>query len=91
MLVVSHDLPLLDEAITSVLALEHGELEAYRGNYTHYLVERDRRREQKERERASANTRMRRSPVSRRTSAASREPPRRWPRWPDPGRPGSIE
>ena len=33
MLVVSHDLPLLDEAITSVLALEHGELEAYRGNY----------------------------------------------------------
>ena len=49
MLVVSHDLPLLDEAITSVLALEHGELEAYRGNYSHYLVERDRRRLQKER------------------------------------------
>jgi ATPase subunit of ABC transporter with duplicated ATPase domains len=51
MLVVSHDLPLLDEAITSVLGLEHGELEAYRGNYSHYLVERDRRRLQKERER----------------------------------------
>jgi ATPase subunit of ABC transporter with duplicated ATPase domains len=51
MLVISHDLPLLDEAITSVLALEHGKLEAYRGNYTNYLVERDRRREQKERER----------------------------------------
>jgi ATPase subunit of ABC transporter with duplicated ATPase domains len=51
MLVISHDLPLLDEAITSVLALEHGELEAYRGNYSNYLVERDRRREQKERER----------------------------------------
>ena len=51
MLVVSHDLPLLDEAITSVLALEHGELEAYRGNYTHYLSERDRRRVQRERER----------------------------------------
>lgn len=51
MLVVSHDLPLLDEAITSVLALDHGELEAYRGNYSHYLVERDRRREQKARER----------------------------------------
>ncbi|MGH8913758.1 MAG: ABC-F family ATP-binding cassette domain-containing protein [Acidimicrobiia bacterium] len=51
MLVVSHDLPLLDEAITSVLALEHGELEAYRGNYSHYLVERDRRRQQRERER----------------------------------------
>jgi ATPase subunit of ABC transporter with duplicated ATPase domains len=51
MLVVSHDLPLLDEAITTVLALEHGEIEAYRGNYSHYLVERDRRKERKERER----------------------------------------
>ena len=51
MLVVSHDLPLLDEAITQVLALEHGEIEAYRGNYSHYLVERDLRRERKERER----------------------------------------
>jgi ATPase subunit of ABC transporter with duplicated ATPase domains len=51
MLVVSHDLPLLDEAITSVLALDHGELEAYRGNYSHFLVERDRRRQQRERER----------------------------------------
>jgi len=51
MLVVSHDLPLLDEAITSVLALEHGVIEAYRGNYSHYLVERDLRQERKERER----------------------------------------
>jgi ATPase subunit of ABC transporter with duplicated ATPase domains len=50
-LVVSHDLPLLDEAITSVLALEHGVLEAYRGNYSNYLVERERRRLQRERER----------------------------------------
>jgi ATPase subunit of ABC transporter with duplicated ATPase domains len=51
LLVISHDLPLLDEAITSVLALEHGEIEAYRGNYSNYLVERDRRREQRARER----------------------------------------
>ncbi|HXV71211.1 MAG TPA: ABC-F family ATP-binding cassette domain-containing protein [Acidimicrobiia bacterium] len=51
MLVVSHDLPLLDEAITSVLALEHGEIEAYRGNYSYYLEERELRRERKERER----------------------------------------
>lgn len=51
MLVISHDLPLLDESITSVLALENGEIEAYRGNYSHYLVERDLRRERKERER----------------------------------------
>jgi ATPase subunit of ABC transporter with duplicated ATPase domains len=51
MLVVSHDLPLLDEAITSVLALENNKIEPYRGNYSHYLVERERRRDQKERER----------------------------------------
>ena len=50
-LVVSHDLPLLDEAITSVLALENHKIEAYRGNYSNYLLERDRRREQRERER----------------------------------------
>ncbi len=51
MLVVSHDLPLLDDAITSVLALEHGEIEAYRGSYSGYLVEREKRRERKERAR----------------------------------------
>ncbi len=51
MMVVSHDLPLLDEAITSVLALENSGLEAYRGNYSNYLVERDRRRAQRQRER----------------------------------------
>ena len=51
LLVVSHDLPLLDESITSVLALEGGKLEPYRGNYSHYLTERDRRRSQRARER----------------------------------------
>jgi len=51
LLVVSHDLPLLDEAITSVLALDQGEIEAYRGNYTHFLAERERRRAQREKER----------------------------------------
>ncbi len=51
MLVISHDLPLLDEAITSVLALENRQVESYRGNYTNYLTERDRRREQRERDR----------------------------------------
>ncbi|HJQ75713.1 MAG TPA: ABC-F family ATP-binding cassette domain-containing protein [Acidimicrobiia bacterium] len=51
MLVISHDLPLLDEAITSVLALEDGEIEAYRGNYSNYLVERDLRHQRKVRER----------------------------------------
>ncbi len=51
LLVVSHDLPLLDEAITTVLALDHGQIEAYRGNYSFFLEERERRREQRERER----------------------------------------
>ena len=51
LLVISHDLPLLDEGITSVLALEHQTVETYRGNYSSYLVEREARREQRERER----------------------------------------
>ncbi len=51
LLVVSHDLPLLDEGITSVLSLDHQEIEAYKGNYSFFLEERERRREQRERER----------------------------------------
>jgi ATPase subunit of ABC transporter with duplicated ATPase domains len=51
LLVVSHDMQLLDESITSVLAVDDGSLEPYRGNYTYYLAERDRRREQRIRER----------------------------------------
>jgi len=52
LLVVSHDLPLLDASITSVLSLEDGTIEPYRGNYSHFLAERDKRREQRRRERA---------------------------------------
>jgi ATPase subunit of ABC transporter with duplicated ATPase domains len=51
MLLVSHDLPLLDAAITSVLDLDGARLEAYRGNYSSFVVERRKRREQRERER----------------------------------------
>ncbi len=51
LLVVSHDLPLLDDSITSVLAVEAGELDHYRGNYSNYLAERDRRRAQRAKER----------------------------------------
>jgi ATPase subunit of ABC transporter with duplicated ATPase domains len=50
-LLVSHDLPLLDTAITSVLELEGSRIEAYRGDYTGFLRERERRREQRRRER----------------------------------------
>ena len=51
LLVISHDLPLLDEAITSVLAVESGRLEPFRGNYSYFVSERERRREQRVRER----------------------------------------
>jgi ATPase subunit of ABC transporter with duplicated ATPase domains len=51
LLVVSHDLPLLDQSITSVLSLDNGKIEPYRGNYSHFLEERDRRRDQRVRER----------------------------------------
>ena len=51
LLLVSHDLPLLDEGITSVLSLDHQQIEAYKGNYSFFLEERERRREQRERER----------------------------------------
>ena len=51
LLVVSHDLPLLDEAITSVLALENQQIERYNGNHSFYLAERERRRAQRAKER----------------------------------------
>ncbi|MCP3973742.1 MAG: ABC-F family ATP-binding cassette domain-containing protein [bacterium] len=51
LLVISHDLPLLDQSITSVLAVENGELEPFRGTYSHYLTEREKRRAQRLRER----------------------------------------
>jgi ATPase subunit of ABC transporter with duplicated ATPase domains len=44
-MIVSHDLPLLDTAITSVLELDDGKVEPYRGNYSYYLGEREARRE----------------------------------------------
>jgi ATPase subunit of ABC transporter with duplicated ATPase domains len=58
LLVISHDLPLLDEAITSVLSLDDGRLEPYRGNYSYFLAERERRREQRIRERKSQQARI---------------------------------
>jgi ATPase subunit of ABC transporter with duplicated ATPase domains len=40
LLVISHDLALLDQAITRVLHLDEGELVEYRGTYSQYLVAR---------------------------------------------------
>ncbi|MBA2337437.1 MAG: ABC-F family ATP-binding cassette domain-containing protein [Acidimicrobiia bacterium] len=51
LLVISHDLPLLDEAITSVLSVEDGHVEPFRGNYSYFLAEREARRQQRLRQR----------------------------------------
>ena len=51
LLIVSHDLPLLDGSITSVLAAEGGRIEPFRGNYSYYLEEHEQRRSQRLRER----------------------------------------
>ncbi|HSR45126.1 MAG TPA: ABC-F family ATP-binding cassette domain-containing protein [Acidimicrobiia bacterium] len=58
LLVVSHDLPLLDESITSVLSLDGAALDAYRGNYSHFITERERRRIQRERERKQQDSKI---------------------------------
>jgi len=58
LLVISHDLPLLDESITSVLSLDDGMLEPYRGNYSYFITERERRREQRRRERMHQEERI---------------------------------
>ena len=50
-LMVSHDLPLLDAAITSVLDLAAASWSHTAGNYSSFLIEREKRREQRERER----------------------------------------
>ncbi|MGI8686314.1 MAG: ABC-F family ATP-binding cassette domain-containing protein [Acidimicrobiales bacterium] len=42
LLVVSHDLALLDEAITRVLHLDEGEVVAYKGTYSQYRAARER-------------------------------------------------
>jgi ATPase subunit of ABC transporter with duplicated ATPase domains len=58
LLLVSHDLPLLDESITSVLAVSGGQIESFRGNYGHYLEEREKRHEQRVRERKHQDERI---------------------------------
>jgi len=58
LLIVSHDLPLLDESITSVLAVEGGRIEPFRGNYSYYIDERQRRRAQRIRERRQQDAKI---------------------------------
>jgi ATPase subunit of ABC transporter with duplicated ATPase domains len=58
LLLVSHDLPLLDQSITSVLSLEDGALQHYRGNHSSFVAERERRREQRLKERRHQEARI---------------------------------
>jgi len=48
-LIISHDRFFLDHTVSRVLDLENGRVESYRGNYSAYLVEREERREQRQR------------------------------------------
>src|SRR5499433_2820342 len=48
-LIISHDRFFLDHTVGRVLDLENGRVESYRGNYSAYLVEREERREQRQR------------------------------------------
>ncbi len=48
-LLISHDLALLDSLTTRTIAFENGRVQHYSGNYSFYLKERDARREQLQR------------------------------------------
>ncbi len=50
LLLVSHDRYLLDRVVNRVWDLNHGRLEIYRGNYSHYMQQRRERRERWRRE-----------------------------------------
>jgi ATP-binding cassette, subfamily F, member 3 len=45
LLVVSHDRYFMDNVVTTIWEMEWGQIEVYRGNYSHYLQQRDDRRE----------------------------------------------
>jgi ATP-binding cassette subfamily F protein 3 len=49
-LVVSHDIELMDKSIDRVLVLENATIDAYRGTYSSYLTQRAEREEQRDRE-----------------------------------------
>ena len=93
LLVVSHDLELLDQAITQVLHLDEGDLREYKGTYTQYLGARakdeERLRKIAARQQAEIGRlstladRMRHSSAKR---AASGEEPRQARRTPRVGR-----
>ena len=94
-LVVSHDIGLLDDAIDRVLALEAGQLDVYRGTYTRFLEQRTAREAQRAKEASLYGEKVaqlkataerfrhgtRRSPRRRRPSTRASSAWRRRHRW----------
>jgi ATP-binding cassette subfamily F protein 3 len=66
-LVVSHDIALLDNAIDRVIAIDGGILDVYRGTYTRYLEQRTAREAQR-----AKDDRLRSQEMARLTATASR-------------------
>ena len=66
-LVVSHDIALLDNAIDRVIAIDGGLLDVYRGTYTRYLEQRTAREAQR-----AKDDRLRSQEMARLTATASR-------------------
>jgi ATPase subunit of ABC transporter with duplicated ATPase domains len=66
-LVVSHDIALLDNAIDRVIAIDGGLLDVYRGTYTRYLEQRTAREAQR-----AKDDRLRNAEMARLTATASR-------------------
>ena len=66
-LVVSHDIALLDNAIDRVIAIDGGLLDIYRGTYTRYLEQRTAREAQR-----AKDDRLRNQEMARLTATASR-------------------
>ncbi len=52
-LVVSHDIELMDSAIDRVIALENARIDEYKGTYTQFLAQREERESQRDREQAN--------------------------------------
>ena len=50
LIIVAHDRYFLDRVATRIWEMEFGELDAYRGNYTHYVQQREARRERQRKE-----------------------------------------
>lgn len=63
-LIISHDRHLLDHSVTKIFELEDGEISSYAGNYSYYVVERQRRLEKLQELYASQRDEIKRLEIS---------------------------